>query len=481
MKVRHGRPGPARAIPEPNPTESDPMKSGSSEDDRPIASRDDLEAVFHASEKPRSEWRIGGEAEKFGVDRVTGAPITYEGSRGVRRIFDALVDEHGWKPEAETEGGPVIALARGASSITLEPGAQLELSGAPYETVHEIVVEMREHLDELARVSSDMNVVWLGVGFHPTAPQAELPWVPKHRYGIMKRYLPTRGSRGLDMMQRTATVQANFDYGSEADAMQKLVVLLRLAPVIHAMTANSPFIEGRVSPLLSERGDVWLHMDPSRSGLVPLLWKESLPRYADYVEWALDAGMFLFRRGDVFIENTGQTFRSFLADGYAGHRPTLADWHLHLNTLFPEGRLKRTIEMRACDMLPIELVGAVPALCTGLLYDARSLDRATELALELSLEDVVAARPALLEAGLRGSIGGVRAQDIAERIFEIAEAGLAARARPGRDFAGEDERVHLRALGELLGKGRTPAEAIREGLSPGDRPDVRDLLARARI
>jgi glutamate--cysteine ligase len=221
-------------------------------------------------------------------------------------------------------------------------------------------------------------------------------------------------------------------------------MLLRLAPIIHAMTANAPFIEGRVSERRSERGDVWLHMDPSRSGLVPPLWSKAKPRYSDYVEWALDAGMFLFRRGDTFVYNTGQTFRSFLESGYEGHRATLSDWVLHVNSLFPEARLKRTIEMRACDMLPARLDGAVPGLLTGLLYDEKSLSEATELALELRLDDVAAARPALVTSALRASIGRTSALTLAERVFEIAEAGLRRRARAG--LGASDETVHLAPL-----------------------------------
>lgn len=444
-----------------------------------VITRGDLEELFVSSEKPAAMWRIGGEMEKFGVDRATFAPLPYDGPKGVRRIFDALIAQHGWHPESETEGGPVIALTRAHSSITLEPGAQLELSGAPLEDVHQVTAELCAHLDELSGVTAELGLAWLGVGFHPLATQAELPWVPKHRYGIMKRYLPSRGARGLDMMRRTATVQANFDYSSEEDAMQKLVVLLRLSPIIHAMTANSPFIEGRVSPNKSERGAVWLEMDPSRSGLVPPMWKSERPRYADYVEWALDAGMFLFKRNGGFVHNTGQTFRSFLEEGYDGHRATFADWVLHVNTLFPEARLKRTIEARACDCLPLALVGAVPALFTGLLYDATSLSRATELAHTLDLTSVVHARPELVAGGLSGAIGAVPVRRLAEQIYEIADAGLARRAR--RNGAGKDERALLAPLGALIERGQCPADLLLAGLSVEKPVSRAELIRRCAI
>lgn len=451
------------------------MTPAAPEDDRAIT-RDDLEELFVSSEKPNAEWRIGGEMEKFGVDRATGAPLSYDGPRGVRRIFDELVSRHGWHPASETEGGPIIALRRGEASITLEPGAQLELSGAPHADAHEVDAEIRVHFDELAAISTELGLAWLGVGFQPLSPQSDLPWVPKHRYGIMKRYLPTRGARGLDMMRRTATVQANFDYSSEGDAMQKLVVLLRLSPIIQAMTANSPFIEGRVSSNKSERGAVWLEMDPSRSGLVPALWNKDHPRYSDYVEWALDAGMFLFRRQGEFVHNTGQTFRSFLADGFDGHRATFADWVLHVNTLFPEARLKRTIEARACDCLPLGLVGSVPALFTGLLYDLKSLDAATELAMSIDLGVMQQARPALVANGLSGAVGSVPVQKLAERIYEIAEGGLARRARVGK--SAKDERALLAPLGALLQRSECPADVLLSGLAVGEPVPRAELIRR---
>lgn len=448
------------------------------EEDRPIT-RDDLAVVFGEAEKPSNAFRIGAEAEKFGVDEATGAPVPYEGSRGIQGIFELLVERHGWTPESELEGGPIISLSRGAESITLEPGAQLELSGAPLPDAHAVTAEMNAHVEELCGVSGELGIEWLGVGFHPIARQEDLPWVPKQRYGVMKRYLPERGARGLDMMRRTATVQANFDYSSEEDAMQKLCVLLRLGPIVHAMTANAPFIEGRVSQRKSERGDVWLHMDPARSGLISKLWSAARLRYEDYVEWALDAGMFLFRRGNDFIHNTGQTFRGFLRDGYQGHRATLGDWTLHLNTLFPEARLKRTLEARSCDSLPLELACSIPALFTGLLYDAESLARATELGSSFCLEDMESARPELVTNALDASIGGRPVRPIAEQILDLAAAGLERRARRSPD--GKDESVYLAPLAALVQKGKCPADVLREGLQPGAQVPIAELVRRTRL
>ena len=450
----------------------------SEEDDRPIRSLDDLCAVFQAAEKVPSAFRIGAEAEKFAVAATTGSPLEYEGPQSVVRIFEALA-AYGWQPERELAGGPVIALRRGSSSVTLEPGSQLELSGAALPDVHAVHAEFEDHLRELAPISEELGLIWLGVGFHPLARQSELGWVPKQRYRVMKSYLPTKGSAAHDMMRRTATVQANFDYSSEADALRKVRVMLRLSPLIHAMTANSPFYERRLAGKKSVRGEVWLNMDPARSGLIPSLWHAPNPGYVDYVEWALDAGMFLFKRGERVVANTGQTFRDFLANGFQGERATIADFKLHLNTLFPEVRLKNTIEVRGCDSLPSELAMAVPALFTGLLYDTRALDEAEALAAPFAYETVEAARPELIRAGLAAKIGGVPAQRLAERVLEIAQGGLERRGR--RDEQGRDERHYLDVLIALNAAGRSPADTLTAGLEGAGPFSPAELIRRTRI
>ncbi len=445
----------------------------------PLRSQDQLVEAFHVYEKPRSEWLIGAEAEKFGIHAITGAPLQYEGENGVIRVFGALMEAHGWRAERETPDGPVIALRREQASITLEPGAQLELSGAPLFDVHAICAEARGHMAELRHISSEMNLVWLGVGFHPLARQDDLPWVPKQRYRIMKEYLPTRGSRALDMMRRTATVQANFDYSDGEDAMRKLRVALVLSPIINAMTANSPFFEGRISGKKSVRGEVWLHMDPDRSGVLPHLWKKEKLGYRDWVEWALDVPMFLIKRDGKVVANTGQTFRSFMKDGYQGHRATLADWKLHLNTLFPEARLKNTLEVRACDSLPTPLACSVAALYTGLFYDPAALDQAEAFAAHFSYEELSAARPALVEHGLGAKIGKRQARDIALELLAIAKTGLVRRARISA--AGNDESVHLARLADLNESGRSPADLLLEGLTNDDPDLTSEIIARTRI
>ena len=445
--------------------------------DRPIQSLDELEDVFRAAEKSTDKFRIGAEAEKFAIT-ADGAPLHYQGAEGIVGIFDALAD-FGWEPERETADGPVISLRRGAASITLEPGSQLELSGAALPDLHQIEAEFYNHLRELAPVSKKLGLTWLGVGFQPLARQEDLSWVPKQRYAVMREYLPTKGHAAHDMMRRTATVQANYDFSSEADAMKKLAVSLKLSPIVHAMLANSPFKEGKLAGSKSVRGEVWLHMDPSRSGLIPSIWGTAKPTYRHYVEWALDAGMFLFKRDGVVVANTGQSFRSFMADGYEGHRATVSDWKLHLQTLFPEARLKNTLEVRGCDSLPAHLAMAVPALFTGLLYDARALDQATELLGPLTLEAVERDRPALIRQGLTAPLGEKTGAAWAQAVYDIASSGLSRRGR--RNAQNEDERRFIKPLERLLSNAEAPADDLTRGLAPGATLTAADIIARCKI
>lgn len=431
----------------------------------PLRGPDDLLAPFHAAEKPRAEHRIGTEAEKFGVLLPSGAPLPFEGRPGIRAVFEGLVARHGWSEEREVDQGPVIALRRGAASITLEPGAQLELSGAPLATIHETEAEFRAHVDELEDVSRDLGIRWLGLGFHPFARRDELPWVPKLRYPIMREYLPARGETAHDMMLRTCTVQANLDYLDEDDAMRKLRVALRLQPIVTAMFANSPFREGMDSGARCLRAGVWIGMDPDRSGLLPFAWGRSA-RYRDYVEWALDAPMFLIKREHGITKNTGQTFRAFLKDGYEGLRAEHRDWEVHLNTLFPEVRLKRTIEVRGADAQTHALTPALPALWKGLLYDEAALREAERLSERYEYDDVSRLRPEIVQHALRATLRGRELSLWANEVFDIAWSGLARQAV--KNEAGEDETLYLRPLETLVRRGATPADVLVEAAKGGD-------------
>jgi glutamate--cysteine ligase len=280
------------------------------------------------------------------------------------------------------------------------------------------------------------------------------------------------------MMRRTATVQANFDYADEEDALRKTKVALRLSPLVTAIFANSPFYEGHVSGERSHRARVWLSVDPDRQGLVPAVLEHGR-RFVDYIEWALDAPMFLIKRDGVVVENTGQSFRSFMKHGFRGHYPTLKDWETHLNTLFPEVRLKRTIEVRGADSLPANLACALPALWTGILYDPRALDEADELSASFTAAELEAVRPAIAERALAATFRGAPLADLAARLLEISTGGLGRRARLNKN--GKDESAHLTRLGALVEKGWSPADALVEGLGNTDADLRHEILARARI
>jgi glutamate--cysteine ligase len=429
---------------------------------QPIRRRQDLLSPFVEACKPRDEWRIGPEMEKFGIFVAARTPIPYNGDRSVLRILEELSSQYRWTAEREHDGGPIVALARGDASVTLEPGGQLELSGGKSDTIHQVCAEFRAHMREIGPLSRSMGVRWLGVGFHPFARPEDFEWVPKQRYAIMKRYLPTRGGHAVDMMLRTCTVQANFDYSSERDALRKMRVALALAPLTTAMFANSPWKEGRAHGGLTYRGRVWLDVDPDRSGLLPALWKKEAS-FDDYVEWALDVPMFLFKRDGHAIANTGQTFRDFQERGFEGHRATLDDWKLHLNTLFPEVRLKKTIEIRGGDAQSTDMACALPALWTGIFYDDRALDEAESLVESWRHDELAELRTRVWRDGLRALFRGAPLASLAERLLAFAEGGLQRRARvdPGN---GKDERVHLTRLHRLASQGRTPADVLLEGL-----------------
>lgn len=422
--------------------------------DVPLRSVDDLLAPFQAAEKPREQWRIGTEAEKFGVSADGSKPAPFDG--GVAEILRGL-ERHGWIPQREYADRPVIALRRGAASITLEPGAQLELSGAPLDTIHQTHEEFGGHMVEVVAASQQLGLRWITLGFRPFASQADLPWVPKLRYGVMREYLPTRGTRGLDMMRRTATVQANLDYANAEDAFEKLRIALRVQPIVSAMFANSPWLEG-ASPRASHRLDVWQDVDPDRTGLLVDLW-DGPARYERYIEWALDVPMFLVLRAGKLHLNTGQTFRAFMKDGFDGLVATQQDWETHLNTLFPEARLKRTLEMRGADGQAQDTLTAVPALWKGLLYDDDSRRAAAALASKISPEGLRAAQPAIANDALKATLEGREVAEWASELLAIAEAGL---ERLGNlNVAGDDERIYLKPIRALVDRGESPADALR--------------------
>ncbi len=444
----------------------------------PRLTQDDLLAPFYEAFKPPSRWQVGAEAEKFGVLEESYAPLPYAGPRSVRAVLDVLVDRFGWIPHAEVEGGDVISLSRGACSITLEPGGQLELSGAPHASVHDTRAEWDEHIAELRAVGTSLGIAWLGIGFHPLAKQSELPWVPKLRYSVMREYLPLRGGMGLDMMRRTCTVQTNLDYASEEDALRKLRVALALSPILTAMFANSPLYEGAISGERTRRALVWLDTDPDRTGLLPFLWSDQAS-FERYVEWALEVPMFMVKRDGQIVRNTGQTFRSFMDEGFGRVEATMDDWLVHLGTLFPEVRLKKTIELRGVDSQPYELAPALPALSKGVFYDPEALRRAESLVGSLRYETVQGARREIAQRGLRAELDGRPLSTWAQEIVTIARDGLARLQADAHDPRGSEAR-HLEPLEELLARGQAPADVLLEKLDPSH-PLAPQVVAHCRL
>ncbi|MBO0764971.1 MAG: glutamate--cysteine ligase, partial [Hyphomicrobiaceae bacterium] len=350
---------------------------------QPVDSRDDLVAWIAAGSKPPQNWRIGTEHEKFLFHTDTLDPVPYAGRRGVCALMQNLIDRFGWLPIKE--GDTIIALKRPegepGGTVSLEPGGQFELSGDPVESVHQVAAETQAHLDQCLNAGSPLGIGFLGVGFAPHWTLSEIPRMPKQRYELMTNYMPKVGSRGLDMMYRTCTIQVNLDFGEEADMVQKFRVSLALQPVATAIFACSPFSEGEPNGFLSLRSEVWRDTDRARTGMLPFVFDTGMgfERYADY---ALDVPMYFVYRDGRYIDTAGASFRDFLAGRLAqlpGERPTLDDWSDHLTTLFPEVRMKRFLEMRGADGGRWRRICAVPAFWAGLLYDRTALDAAWDL------------------------------------------------------------------------------------------------------
>ena len=429
-----------------------------------IESRDQLIASFARGEKPAARWRIGTEHEKFvyrTADRAGafGAP-GYDEPGGIRDLLAGLT-EFGWKPVIE--GDHVIALSGRDGSVSLEPGGQFELSGAPLETLHQTCAETGRHLEQVKAIGERLGLGFLGLGMWPDKTRAELPVMPKGRYEIMRRHMPRVGTMGLDMMLRTCTIQVNLDYASEADMVRKFRVGLALQPLATALFANSPFLEGQPNGYLSYRSHIWSDTDPARTGMLPFVFEDGFgyERYADY---ALDVPMYFVYRDGGYIDAAGLNFRDFLKGELSvlpGEKPTLDDWNDHLSTAFPEVRLKTFLEMRGADGGPWGRICALPALWVGLLYDQGALDAAWDLVKDWSLEARQALRDAVPKLGLAAPLpGGGTLRDIAGDVLDIAHAGLAARGR--LDAGGSNETGFLDPLREVVRSGKVPAELLLE-------------------
>jgi len=429
-----------------------------------IENRADLVAWIAAGEKPASDWRIGTEHEKFVFRTISLEPVPYDGPRGIRALMELLIERYGWV--AIMEGDNIIALKRPegtlGGNIPLEPGGQFELSGAPLQTLHETAEETSRHLCEVLDVGEDLAIGFLGIGFSPKWTLAETPHMPKQRYAVMTRYMPQVGSRGLDMMYRTATVQVNLDFASEADMVKKLRVSLALQPVATALFASSPFTEGQPNGFQSMRSEVWRDTDKRRTGMLPFVFEDGMG-YERYVEYALDVPMYFVYRAGRYIDVAGSSFRDFLAGklrGFEGAYPTVDDWSDHLTTLFPEVRLKRFLEMRGADGGRWHMITALSAFWTGLLYDDAALEAAWQLVKNWSDEEREALRNGVPKSGLRTPFRATSVNEIAREALRIARLGLKNRARI--NTKSQDETIYLAPLEAMAGKGHTLADELLE-------------------
>ncbi len=425
--------------------------------DTPVEGVADLLAYFRAAETPRVDWAVGTEHEKVGVYADTGDRVPYEGPYGIGTLLEKIASATGW--ERVQERGRTIALAQGGASITLEPGGQIELSGAPLAESRETCAEFNTHVDMVKALSDDFGIAWLGLGIDPFHEVPEIPIMPKARYDIMRAYLPTRGDLALDMMHATATVQANFDYADEADMIAKLRVALLATPIVSALFANSSISGGKENGYVSKRQMIWRDTDPDRCGLIPFAFDSDFG-YARYTEWALDVPMFFVIRDGSYHPGNGTTFRRFLERGFEGLRPTLRDWDTHLTTLFPDVRLKRIIEVRGADTVPRELICALPAVWKGFLYDADACAAVWDLLEKTGVDELDAAQLDVAKRGLRAEMAGAKVLDLARELVGISSEGLRRIAEAG--YSAQDERRFLEPLHEQIGKGRSPGEEIAE-------------------
>lgn len=425
-----------------------------------LTSRDDLVAWIEAGCRPASEFKIGTEHEKFPFRRADLSPVAYEGPDGIRALLEGMQALLGWEPILDA--GKIIGLydVTGGGAISLEPGGQFELSGAPLDNVHQTCSELHAHLAQVREIAEPLGIGFLGLGMSPKWTLAETPVMPKGRYGIMTRYMPKVGTRGLDMMYRTCTVQANLDFSSEADMVTKMRVGLALQPIATALFANSPFTEGKPNGFLSARSEIWRDTDNDRAGMLPFAFEDGFG-FEAYVDYALDVPMYFVKRGETYHDVAGASFRDLMAgrlEQLPGELPTMSDWANHLSTIFPEVRLKRFLEMRGADGGPTNRICALPSFWGGIYYDAESLDAAWELVKGWTAEQRQALRDAVPREGLRATVAGRSVLDVAKDALALASAGLKRRKR--LNWLGEDETVHLKPLLRVVEDERTLAEDL---------------------
>ena len=443
----------------------------------PIERYEQMAEYLASGCKPKEDWRIGTEHEKFGFCKDSLLPLPYEGERSIHAVLSALRDRHDW--QELREGGKLIGLTKDGANISLEPGGALELSGAPFETIHETCDEVNIHLKEVKDIADEIGVGFIGLGAAPTWMHEEMPLMPKGRYKLMDAYMGKVGTMGRAMMRRTSTVQVNLDYSSEADMIQKLRVGIALQPVAVALFANSPFFEGKPNGHKSWRSRVWRDTDNARAGMIPFVFDDGFG-FERWVEYALDVPMYFVYRDGKYIDALGQSFRDFL-DGklpaLPGEKPTLSDWADHLTTAFPEARIKKYIEMRGADGGPWRRLCALPAFWVGLCYEQDSLDAAWDLVKDWDAETREALRVAASVDGLHAKVGNISMHELSKSVLDIAHAGLEKRARPGASGMIPDETHFLNALKESVETKKTPADELMDHYNGAWAGDLNRIFA----
>ena len=430
-------------------------------DQTPVTSVADLTEYLAQGNKPKERFRIGTEHEKFAFFKADNSPVPYFGEASISALLNGMAAKSGWEPIIDA--GNIIGLAEqsGQGAISLEPGGQFELSGAPLENLHQTCKESNQHLAVLREIAEPLGIRFLGIGGSPKWTFAETPRMPKSRYDIMSRYMPKVGSQGLDMMYRTCTIQVNLDFSSEEDMRRKMQVSLKLQPLSTALFASSPFTEGKPNGLLSWRGNIWRDTDNQRAGVLTAAFNADFG-FEDYVKWALDVPMYFVVRDGRYHDCTHVTFRQFMNGALKGEladwEPNMGDWTNHLSTLFPDVRLKRFLEMRGADGGPWRRICALPAFWVGLLYDDAALDAAEDLTRSWTYEDTIAMRDAVPAQALAATHKGTSLFDIAREVLSISRLGLKNRNRLNGDEV--DESIFLAPLDEVLAKKATLAEDL---------------------
>ena len=411
--------------------------------------------------KPAADWRIGTEHEKFLFHRDSLRPVAYDGDSGVEAMLHALCKVIGDKATPIIEKGKIIGLKDGdGGSVSLEPGGQLELSGAPLSNLHQTCAETGRHLRHMRAVSSALGVGMLGIGFQPKWRRDDISWMPKGRYQIMQNHMPKVGTMGLDMMLRSCTVQVNLDYADEADMRRKFRTSLALQPIATALFANSPFKDGKPSGWLSGRAHVWTDTDNARCGVPSCVFDPHFG-YEQWIDYILDVPMYFLHRGEDYVDVAGKSFRDYLAGmlaGFEGEPPQMADFEDHITTAFPEVRLKQYLEMRGADSGSWANICALPAYWVGLLYCDEALAEIDDLVRDIGSDDVMAARLSVAKDGLQGKLGSHDVATLAKKTIDIASKGL--RNRGIFDDGGDDESGFLQPLRKVIATQKTPAEVM---------------------